>query len=189
MYIQQKEDLAKVQKPDKIQYQIVVSSIPDEEKVNKSKDKQGHYVIGGNAVALTDEEVIDAYKNQHHVERGFRFLKDPLFFASSLFVKSTRRIMGLMMIMLLSLLVYGIAERRMRACLKQQGQTLPNQIGQQISNPTLRWVFQLLQGINYLEIFTGNKVQYVIDGVNELRYKILQLFGNSVANIYQFSSA
>jgi transposase len=46
--------------------------------------------------------VIDAYKNQHHVERGFRFLKDP--FASSLFVKSTRRIMGLMMIMLLSLL-------------------------------------------------------------------------------------
>jgi hypothetical protein len=30
-----------------------------------------------------------------------------------------------MMVMLLSLLVYGIAERRMRAVLKQQGKTLP----------------------------------------------------------------
>ena len=88
-----------------------------------------------------------------------------------------------------SLLVYGIAERRMRAVLKQQGKTLPNQIGQEIPYLTLRWVFQLLQGINYLEIFTGNKVKYVIDGVNELRYKILQLFGDIVANIYQFSSA
>jgi hypothetical protein len=50
IYIQQKEDLAKAQKPDKIQYQIVVSSIPDEEKVNKSKDKQGqqrYWWLGG----------------------------------------------------------------------------------------------------------------------------------------------
>jgi len=68
----------------------------------------------------------------------------------------------------------------MRACLKQQGQTLPNQIGQQIPNPTLRWVFQLLQGINYLKIFNGNKVQYVIHGVNELRHEILLIITDSV---------
>ena len=90
--------------------------------------------------------------------------------------------MGLMMIMLLSLLVYGIAERRMRACLKQQGQTLPNQIGQQIPNPTLRWVFQLLQGINYLTMFTGKQARHVLEGITELRHKILQLFGESVAS-------
>ena len=42
-------------------------------------------------------------------ERGFRFLKDPLFFASSLFLKNPKRIMALLMVMLLSLLVYGIA--------------------------------------------------------------------------------
>ena len=33
------------------------------------------------------------------VERGFRFLKDPLFFADSLFLKKPERIMALMMIM------------------------------------------------------------------------------------------
>ena len=35
--------------------------------------------------ALSDSELIDAYKDQQTVERGFRFLKDPLFMASTLF--------------------------------------------------------------------------------------------------------
>lgn len=34
---------------------------------------------------LSDKEVIQAYKHQNDsVEKGFRFLKDPLFFVSSL---------------------------------------------------------------------------------------------------------
>jgi transposase len=35
------------------------------------------------------------------VERGFRFLKDPLFLASSVFVKKPERIMALSLIMVL----------------------------------------------------------------------------------------
>ena len=51
--------------------------------------------------------------------------------------------MGLLMVMLLSLLVYGITERRLRTALKTQQETLPNHhIGEKINNPTLRWVFQ-----------------------------------------------
>ena len=41
------------QKPDKTQYQVVVTSTPNEEKINKNKLKQGYYIIGGNAIALT----------------------------------------------------------------------------------------------------------------------------------------
>ncbi len=136
---------------------------------------------------MNDTEVVEAYRKQHHVERGFRFLKDPLFFASSLFVKSPKRIMGLLMIMRLSLLVYGIAERRMRTVLIQQQQTLPNQIHQEIQNPTLRWLFQLLYGINYLKVSTVKTCNYIIEGLTDLRQKILRLFGESVANIYQIS--
>jgi len=137
---------------------------------------------------LNDQEVATAYKKQHHVERGFRFLKDPLFFASSLFVKTPQRIMGLLMVMLLSLLVYGIAERRLRTALKEQQETLPNQIGEEINNPTLRWVFQLLHGIHCLKFSLDKSVNYVIKGLTALREKILWLFGESVANIYQISS-
>ena len=93
--------------------------------------------------------------------------------------------MGLLMIMLLSLLVYGIAERRMRNALKEQLQTLPNQIHKEVQNPTLRWVFQLLSGINYIKVLKDKTVDYFIEGITDLRQKILLLFGKNVANIYQ----
>ena len=177
----------KGQIPNKIQYQILVNLDKDEAKIEKLKAIEAHYIVGSNTdkEALSDTEVVEAYKKPHYVERGFRFLKDPLFFASSLFVKAPRRIMGLLMIMLLSLLVYGIAERRMRNALKEQQQTLPNQINQEVPNPTLRWVFQLLYGINYIKVLKDKTVDYFIEGLTDLRQKILLLFGKYVADIYQ----
>jgi transposase len=104
-----------------------------------------------------------------------------------LFLKNPKRIMALLMVMLLSLLVYGIAERRMRTCLAEQKETLPNQIGLEAEAPTLRWVFQLLYGINYLDISLGEQRHQVIEGITPLKQKILRLFGKSVADIYQIS--
>ena len=46
--------------------------------------------------ALSDDALIAAYKDQQKVERGFRFLKDPMFMASTLYLKSPKRIMALM---------------------------------------------------------------------------------------------
>ena len=68
------------------------------------------YVLGANigARALSDPEVIAAYKGQARVEGGFRFLKDPRFFVSSLFVKKPGRTEGLLMVMTLALLVYSV---------------------------------------------------------------------------------
>jgi len=85
------------------------------------------------------------------------------------------------------LLVYSIAERRMRMNLAAQKETLPNQIRQETETPTLRWVFQLLYGINHLQISIGNKTKHVIEGLITLQEKILSLFGATVANIYQIS--
>lgn len=179
----------KGQEPTKIEYQVIAELEADLNKINLEKAKEGHYVIGGNTDTneLSDAEVIAAYKQQQQVERGFRFLKDPLFFASSLFLKNPKRIMALLMVMLLSLLVYGIAERRMRACLAEQKETLPNQIGLEVEAPTLRWVFQLLYGVNYLDISLGEQRHQVIEGITPLKQKILRLFGKSVAEIYRIS--
>jgi transposase len=41
---------------------------------------------------LSDEQVLEEYKSQQSNERGFRFLKDPLFFTSSVFVKTLERV-------------------------------------------------------------------------------------------------
>ena len=63
---------------------------------------------------LPDVEVISGYKGQGSVEREFRFLKSTELFVSSLFVKKPSRIVGLLMVMTLALLVYSVAQRRMR---------------------------------------------------------------------------
>ncbi|MDX8396002.1 MAG: IS1634 family transposase [Mariprofundaceae bacterium] len=177
----------KGQLPSVVTYQLIGQGGQDSEKIERAKIKGAHYIIGSNIASkeLSNQEIIHAYKEQHQVERGFRFLKDPLFFTSSLFVKKPKRIMALLMVMLLSLLVYGIAERRMRAHLEEQKKTLPNQINQPTARPTLRWVFQLLHGIHCLEIVTEKSTQQVIEGLTPLREKVLRLFGKNVANIYQ----
>jgi transposase len=60
-------------------------------------------------------DALREYKAQQGVERGFRFLKDPLFFADSIFLKSPKRIAALGMIMALCLLVYNLGQRQLRA--------------------------------------------------------------------------
>ena len=114
-------------------------------------------------------------------------MKDPLFFTSSLFIKKPSRIAGLLMVMTLSLMIYNIAERRMRNELKSQEETIPNQIGQPTATPTLRWVFQIFEGINYVKTMADNKIEYIVDGLTSLHKKIIRLFGKTVCGIYQIS--
>jgi len=175
--------------PIKIEYLIILSYQSDNDKIEKAEKVRGCYVIGTNIdqEQLDAPEVIGAYREQNCAERGFRFLKDPLFFVSSLFVKKPSRISALLMVMVLSLLVYGIAERRMRASLSEKKETIPNQIGQASGTPTLRWVFQLLSGIHRIKISVGQRIRYVFEGITKLKRRIILLFGEIVAGIYQIS--
>jgi transposase len=84
------------------------------------------------------DELIWTYKEQHSVERGFSFLKDPQFLAPSVFVKKPERIVALSLVMVLCPLVYRLAEHRLRSQLAATGQTIPNQLKQPTDRPTLR---------------------------------------------------
>ena len=148
------------------------------------------FVIGTNIAAneLSDIEIFQGYKSQSNVEGGFRFLKDPLFFVSSLYLKKPSRIEALLMIMTLSLFVYSITQRRIRQNLEIQKETIPNQINQPVQRPTLRWIFQLFEGINYVKQTFNNTIKIVVDRLNDLRLKILHLLGPAVCKIYQISA-
>jgi transposase len=56
---------------------------------------------------LPPPERLEADTGQVHAERGFRFLKDPQFFASALSLKKPERIMALLMMMTVCWLVYA----------------------------------------------------------------------------------
>jgi len=173
-----------------IEWQIRAEVRPDAEAILSRQQHKGCFVLGTNieADSLSDEEVLAAYKAQSQVEGGFRFLKDPLFFVSSLFVKKPTRIQGLLMVMTLALLVYSVAQRRLRQALARQKESLPNQIHQPTQRPTLRWVFQLLEGIHRVRVIVQDQVHDLIEGLNEVQIKILRLFGQEVCQIYQISS-
>lgn len=136
--------------------------------------------------ALSDEQVIAYYKkDQQKVERGFRFLKDPLFMAATLFLKNVQRIMALMMVMTLCLLVYAAIEWRIRQTLQQQARSFPDQKGQTTQQPTARWVFQFFSGIRVLVI---SHLQRIVLGMNEHHRALLTLLGNRYVSLYADSA-
>ena len=130
---------------------------------------------------LSDAELLQTYQDQQKVERGFRFLKDPQFMASTLFLKSVKRVMAVTVIMTLCLLVYAALEYRIRKALREAKETFPNQLGQPVTNPTARWVFQFFAGIH---ILTVDQMQVLVLNMNDLQWKLLRLLGKPYEQLY-----
>ncbi len=135
------------------------------------------------AVQWTEDLILKEYKGQQSTERGFRFIKDPLFFVSRVFLKSTKRIMALAMIMTLALMVYSLGQRQLRTALDQAHSTLPNQKGKPTARPTLRWILQCFQSV-HLVFVDGIKSRIQLTSRQTL---ILQFLGSSSQQYYFLS--
>jgi transposase len=111
--------------------------------------------------------------------------RTPRHSCSSVFVTMPTRIMALAFIMTLCLLVYTLAEVRVRQRLVATGQTVPDQARKLTARPTLRWLFQYFEGIDPLHIAQpdGSRVTEILrlDKVHRL---ILQLLGPAYENCY-----
>lgn len=160
----------------------------DEERLAARRAPLGKYIIATNELdqhKLPAAELLTLYKDQNRsVERGFRFLKDPLFFAASFFLKKPSRIMGLLMVMGLSLLVYALAEHVLRTQLATQEQTIPNQIGKPTQTPTMRRVFQMFDGIDLLIIQHGAVRLPQILNLRPIHQQLLALLGPTIQIFY-----
>ena len=130
---------------------------------------------------LPAHALLEGYKGQQQAERGFRFLKDPRFLASSLYLKKPERIMALLMVMTVCLLVYAALEYRIRKTLKAHQATFPNQKGQPVQNPTARWVFQYFVGIHLLRV--PGQGAFVLN-LNDQHQRLLRLLGRSYEAFY-----
>jgi transposase len=75
--------------------QVTASIVTDEKKITVQKQRAGRLILATNVLdsqELSADDALKEYKAQQGAERGFRFLKDPLFFASSVFLKTPKRI-------------------------------------------------------------------------------------------------
>ncbi|CAK8720450.1 Transposase [Candidatus Electrothrix gigas] len=175
---------AKGKKPDFYVYRIEGNSAILLQERIRLFERKSCFILATNQLdceELSDTELLEVYKDQQKVERGFRFLKDPMFMASTLFLKSPKRIMALMMVMTLCLLVYAALEHRIRKALDIHNETFPNQKGKPVSNPTARWVFQFFSGIYLLII---GSTQQVVLNLNEHHMRLLKLLGRRYEKLY-----
>lgn len=151
--------------------------------VEKETDAMGRFILATNVMdvsQLSPDEMIIKYKEQQSAERGFCFLKDPLFFTSSVFLKSPERIEALVLVMGLCLLVYTLGQRLLRQTLEQTDSTVKNQLGKPTSRPTLRWIFQGFQSIHYCYL----KGAKYISNLTEERNHILSFFPEKCRSYY-----
>ncbi len=165
-------------------YHITVEFEEDEDTINKETSRKGKFIIATNELneeKLSSEDVLKGYKDQQKVERGFRFLKDPLFFAHSIFLKNEERICAMVMIMGLALLIYSLAEKKLREALKKFNETIPDQKNKPTAKPTMRRVFQMFEGVG---VVYENLKMLQVTNLTPVRRKILSLLGRDYEKIY-----
>ena len=170
-------------------YQIQARFKIDQALMEEKLCAKGRFILATNdlnAQTYTDANMLEEYKSQQNVEQGFRFLKDPWFMVDSVFLKTPHRVEALMMVMTLCLMVYNLAQYRLRECLARQNETLPNQLGKEIKNPTMRWVFQLMENIAIVRFCdaSGRTLKECITNLTPLRKKIIRLAGDTACEMY-----
>lgn len=176
--------------PDQTVWYLVPKVEVDPQEVTALAKQKAAFIVATNIIdagRLTAQQVISIYKEQGGVERGFRFLKDPLFLASSIFVKKPERVIALSFVMVLCLLVYRLAEHLLRTQLAATQQTVPNQVNKPTNRPTMRWIFQCFEGIDLLHISIGSRRQTLVLGLQPLHQRVLRLLGPAFSQFYFFS--
>jgi transposase len=169
-------------------WQIQVTLRRDPAALEREALRRAAYIIGTNLLDVErwpDAAMIELYGEHSVVERGFAFRKDPLFLASSVFVKRPERIRALAFIMTLCLLLYTLAELRVRQRLAASGQTVPDQVRKPTARPTLRWLFQCFEGIDLLHISApdGSRATQILR-LDALHRRVLHLLGAAYENCY-----
>jgi len=152
-------------------------------------ERSGRYILATNipseAEELTNDKLLAEYKGRQCVERAFRFLKDPLFFTSSVLVKTPRRVAAVAMVMGLCLLLYAIGERWLPEALAKPGATIrhpteanrPNDRRSAVGVPAVRG------GASLLSVDGAKR----ISNLTEERRSILGVLSRSCRRYYLLS--
>jgi transposase len=90
--------------------------------VLEEMEKTGFFTLASNDISLSPKDMLNYYKGQDRVEKGFRFLKGDTFSVSKVYLKKKSRIEALTMIMGLYLMIYSIAEWKLRLKLEEENE-------------------------------------------------------------------
>ena len=173
----------RLKKTGEVEWLLRGTLVPSEARKAQLLKKKSLFILATNELdeeTLPAEELLRGYKGQVRVERGFRFLKEPWFMASSIYLQDEKRIMALLMVMTLCLLVYSALEWRIREGLQAEDLAFPDQKGNPTQRPTARWVFQSFHGIHLL--LDGSRE--VVLNMKDRHRQILTVLGQRYEKLY-----
>jgi transposase len=97
--------------------------------------------------------------------------------------------MALLMSMGLSLLIYSLAERKLRQALKDLNATVPDQRRKPTQRPTIRWIFQLFEGLDILLVKQNGEVMLrQLLNLRPAQAQVITLLGSQVQKCYLLGS-
>jgi transposase len=182
--VEKKRGRPKKDEPFCLRFRIEGEIEIDEDALTEERKRLGRFVLASNDIDLEPEVMLDYYKGQQTVERGFRFLKDKCFHVSEIYLKKEERIEALCMIMVLSLLIYSFAEWKLRERLKETGLEVPDQLNKPTQRPTMRWVFEMFMGVIQSVVVDRGRIIKIIVNLDSSQTTILRLMGKECKNYY-----
>ncbi len=95
-------------------------------------------------------------------------------------MKKPERVEAIGMIMGLCLLVYNLAQRKLRQQLLATNDRVKNQVKKLTDKPTMRWIFQMFQAVHLVTI----KGEKQVSNLNQERQDILRHLGKYCCQYY-----
>lgn len=94
------------------------------------------------------------------------------------------RIEALAMIMVLTLMIYSIAEWLIRKRMRETGETVPSQLKKPTQKPTFKWIAFLFMGVSEVTIWINGEMHLKIANLNDNLVKIIRLLGQDCEKYY-----
>jgi transposase len=132
-------------------YRLKTTISPHTERIGRTEEEAGCFVLLTNVptagnLAHSARELLTVYKEQHGTEQNYGFLKDPVI-VNSLFLKKPERIEALGLVLLLSLLLWRLMERQMRAHVESTGMPLTGWDKKTTERPTAFMMMTKFAGV------------------------------------------
>ena len=134
-----------------MRYRLKMTIRPHTEHIGRLEEEAGCFVLLTNVptagnLAHSAREILTVYKEPHGTEQNYGFLKAPVI-VNSLFLQKPERIEALGLVLLLSLLLWRLMERQMRAHVASTGMPLTGWDKKTTERPTACMMMTQFAGI------------------------------------------
>jgi transposase len=162
-----------------MRYRLKITIRPHTEHIGRLEEEAGCFVLLTNVptagnLAHSAREILTVYKEQHGTEQNYGFLKDPVI-VNSLFLKKPERIEALGLVLLLSLLLWRLMERQMRAHVESTGMPLTGWDKKTTERPTAFMMMTKFAGVLVCKVGPQRQLARPLSAVQQQYLVALQV--------------